>query len=424
MKRKYLLILIYSLIAIFILSAAGQADKSQVQTGVPAIKMISHQSPSLEAISKIMESFGGTNLSTEFFPFNTYVNQVRISLSSKSSNYDVLWGDHQLIQEWAQNGWLKPLDDYIKRYYNDYAFYDIPQTAWDAVTYNGKIYAIPSSSNIWMLYCRTDLFQEAGLKYPPKTLGELTEAARILTVPGERYGFATTMLRGINGANGIDYFLRLFGGGWVDENMNPYFGGDAGMKALNALHELLKYSPKDILTYNNNDLMTAFQQDRVAMGFLWSSRAGGVNDEQESRVVGKVEFFLPPVLSESETHMPLGFINAYAISAYSKSDTDASFRAIAHGTSYDAQMQVAKDALPVRMSALNNPQLRENIPFINAASRAFEVGVKAADAIPQASEYYSIVTAHFQEALSGQTRDSVALSNGIREAKEFLESRR
>ena len=65
----------------------------------------------------------------------------------------------------------------ILQKYNDvYNFDDIPDYLWDAYTYDGHIYGIPSHQWAALLFARDDVLDEAGLEVP-KTLDELVDTA-------------------------------------------------------------------------------------------------------------------------------------------------------------------------------------------------------------------------------------------------------
>jgi ABC-type glycerol-3-phosphate transport system substrate-binding protein len=404
--------------------AEGQQGEIEAQRGMPTVTLISHQAPNLEHFADEMGAYPGTNLEVEMLPFSKYVNKVRIVLSGESSGYDIIWGDHQLIREFARNGWLQPIDDLVEANWSKYDFADYPESAWDALSYEDHIYAIPSSANIWLLYTRQDLFREAGLPYPPKILEDVLTAAKKLHEPATRYGIETTLKKGINGANAIDYFLRIYGGSWVDENLEPNFGGAAGRKATETLRELVRYAPPGILTHNNNDAMVAIQQDNAAMAYLWASRAGAVNDPDSSKVAGKITFHLPPPLRETTKHEPLSFVTGYGISKFSEKDADSIFNTIAYGTRRESQQEGADILLPTRLPVVNDEALQDKIPFFPPVAEAYRTGVSPAPMIPQASEFYTIVTGYFQEAIAGNVPIDKALANALEEAASFLESRR
>jgi multiple sugar transport system substrate-binding protein len=87
---------------------------------------------------------------------------------------------------------------------------NFPQTAWDTITRDGKVYGTPAFTFVDWIYYRTDWFQEAGIDGPPKTMEEFAEIAEKLTDPARgRYGY------GMRGGQGGDTYmvsvLRQFG---------------------------------------------------------------------------------------------------------------------------------------------------------------------------------------------------------------------
>ncbi len=112
---------------------------------------------------------------------------------------DVVDQDRFTIGDWASRDTFMNLDTLIKR---DQAKKDgiKPQefykACWSEATYNGKVYAIPFSTDDRALYYSKTLFRAAGLdpNKPPQTWDELLECAKKLTKYGrdgdfERIGF-------------------------------------------------------------------------------------------------------------------------------------------------------------------------------------------------------------------------------------------
>ncbi|XEC96071.1 ABC transporter substrate-binding protein [Paenibacillus tarimensis] len=59
---------------------------------------------------------------------------------------------------------------------------------------DGKIYSLPNTGQYWRLIYNVDLFEQAGLTEPPKTLDDMVEAAKKITEAGKAsgaYGFAS-----------------------------------------------------------------------------------------------------------------------------------------------------------------------------------------------------------------------------------------
>lgn len=101
---------------------------------------------------------------------------------------DVIHQDRFTIGDWASRGAFEPLDDLILRDQarNDpYAIRraDYYRACWMEAVYEGRVYAVPSTTDARALYYNRALFREAGLDpdRPPRTWEELQDYAVRLT---------------------------------------------------------------------------------------------------------------------------------------------------------------------------------------------------------------------------------------------------
>lgn len=86
-----------------------------------------------------------------------------------------------IIPQYADQGALRPLDDLVDEFDIDVGAFN---PVWiDIGTYNGKLYALPSTPYTIALYYNRALFREAGLdpNHPPQTTAEFEAYARKLT---------------------------------------------------------------------------------------------------------------------------------------------------------------------------------------------------------------------------------------------------
>jgi inositol-phosphate transport system substrate-binding protein len=61
----------------------------------------------------------------------------------------------------AENGWIVPLDDYIKKYWN-WTYYDVISGLWDSVKYKGKIWGVPQDTEARPIYYNKLLLKKLG----------------------------------------------------------------------------------------------------------------------------------------------------------------------------------------------------------------------------------------------------------------------
>lgn len=89
---------------------------------------------------------------------------------------DILYVEPATFRKYAEKGMLADLSSY----YTDTLKADILPSALDAVTLDGKIYALPMEMETLGLFYNADMLKEAGID-PPQTWDELYTAAKALT---------------------------------------------------------------------------------------------------------------------------------------------------------------------------------------------------------------------------------------------------
>ena len=124
------------------------------------------------------------------------------------------------VQDYYDSGILHPVDEFFNKWrektdYTPYAVDAMRSKPGQPILY------MPYSITVWILYYRADWFQEAKLN-PPVTYDEFLAAAKKLSKPPERYGYA---LRGGDyaGVNVIEPVWASAGVKFVDENGNVDF---------------------------------------------------------------------------------------------------------------------------------------------------------------------------------------------------------
>ncbi|MDF2717150.1 MAG: peptide permease [Paenibacillus sp.] len=122
-----------------------------------------------------------TNLDIQVMlpPANGYVDKLNVIMASGQLPDMINTGSAAFLSTYVKQGALKPLNEYIDKYGPDLKRL-IPQEAWDQVTMNGNIYAIPSLNEVMgtqIMYVRKDWLDKLGLK-PPRTLDEYKEVMR------------------------------------------------------------------------------------------------------------------------------------------------------------------------------------------------------------------------------------------------------
>ena len=130
--------------------------------------------------------------------------KARIVLDIKGGGgADIMWIDGFWVPEFAEAGYLRPIDDIVAQIPAWKYYYDSMKTMG---RYKGKTYLIPAGTDVRMIYYNKELFKKAGLPVPwqPRSWEDILEAARTIkkklpgVIPiqlnaGTEMGEATTM---------------------------------------------------------------------------------------------------------------------------------------------------------------------------------------------------------------------------------------
>jgi multiple sugar transport system substrate-binding protein len=134
-------------------------------------------------------------------PFPVMKQKLVVSLRSGDAP-DMGYVDGRWLQEMQAAGFLTDITDYSNSL-DKKDFFELP---WKTATVGGKVYAVPDRIDPWMFYYNVDMFKAAGVKDFPKTMDELVEACKKITVAGKQYGYGMV---GANDATFIGRFLNI-----------------------------------------------------------------------------------------------------------------------------------------------------------------------------------------------------------------------
>lgn len=111
---------------------------------------------------------------------NDYFTKNELLMSSRRTSPDVVYEDSFILLSDVGAGYIRPLDQYVEKWKG---WDQIAQASRDAVTgEDGKVYAVPVSTDTRALWVNTDVLEKAGLPrdFAPEDWDELLEAARTI----------------------------------------------------------------------------------------------------------------------------------------------------------------------------------------------------------------------------------------------------
>jgi sorbitol/mannitol transport system substrate-binding protein len=289
-------------------------------------------------------------VNTQLLDSSSAQEQVRLALSGGGkSPYAIVHGANAQLVEWGSQGWMMPLNDLVEKYWDEYDLGDIPQTAWDGATFDGKIYGIPMVANTLHLMYRGDLFEQYGIAVP-ETYDDVMAACDVLwddasiDVP-----FTINLHAGWAWEIEFFHFLRSFGGDYLNDDNTPAFNGPEGVAALTKMKEVADrcMGPEGI-TYSVDDVEIGLETGRLAAANLWASRAANMDDPDKSDFVGVIQFAPAPRPNPDGPRGGSSWNDYYMIPATTDVDPELAFQVIMEAVDLESQTQAAEFGIVTR----------------------------------------------------------------------------
>jgi len=74
---------------------------------------------------------------------------------------DIICSGHDDIGTWAKAGYIIPLDEYVKKYWDE-VYYDFIPSLWESTKYKGQIYGIPQDTEARPFYINKQVLKKLG----------------------------------------------------------------------------------------------------------------------------------------------------------------------------------------------------------------------------------------------------------------------
>ena len=283
------------------------------------------------------------------------------ALEGGADDFDVFAIDVVWAPEFARAGWLADLSEaFPKARLRE----EMLPRAVEAVTLEGRVYAVPWYLDVGLLYYRTDLVPRA-----PRTYDELRDFARAALVrePGlTGYLWQGRQYEGLN----CNVFEAVWGhGGDLLEDGRIALDTEAARAGLRWLRETIAsgLSPRSVLSSAEEETRRAFQDGRAVFlrnwPYVWAEvQAPG------SPIRGKVGFAPLPSATGAPGPGTLGgwqlAVNAHAPAWRRR----AAERLVAFLTSPEAAVELALrySRIPARRAAYEDARVQQEAPFIAA----------------------------------------------------------
>jgi multiple sugar transport system substrate-binding protein len=249
----------------------------------------------------------GAKINVIIVPFSDLYQKILTDLATGTNSYDAFVFAPQWMVDYIVPGYMEDLTDRVKA---DKALQweDVAPFFRDfSASYEGHIYTIPLDGDFHMVYYRTDLLEQAGLK-PPATWDDYLSIAKTFhgkDLNGDGtpdYGSCISKKRGAQAYWWITSIAAPFtqskgtsqGAFFDTETMKPLVDNEAFSAALDFYSESTKYGPPDELNLDVGDTRSLFVTGRCALSLDWGDIGTLAIDPTTSVVQDKTGAVITP----------------------------------------------------------------------------------------------------------------------------------
>jgi multiple sugar transport system substrate-binding protein len=235
---------------------------------------------------------------------------------------DALWVSDSWLPEWADAGWLAPIDGFPELMkYNA----DVDDFCTQSMRYKGKQYGLTYYSDYMAFFYDEDKLKKAGISAPPKTWDEVVQQSLQIKKAGiAEYPLMLSMARESWLIEFLSAMVFSNGGRFVDDAGNavmndPSKGAHKALQwVVDAVNKHKIVSPACVENGELNGLK-AFSSGNHAFAMLARYRVRTLNDPTQSQIAGRVKQTLMPA-GPGGSNATVGWMRFYGMTAKAGAD--------------------------------------------------------------------------------------------------------
>lgn len=383
----------------------------------------------LSEFSSNLDELCGTNIEIVNLPLDELHGEIMENAKLATSKYDLVAVDLPWIGQLATAGVIDPLDDIIQE--EGFNPSDFHNAAYRGSAWENHQYGLPIQPTAELLFCRSDLFAEAGLDIPTTTQDMLFAAKVLNRSRLNLAGIVMNFKRGTPMAHTFIQTLADFGqpiidlksignefdvGNILGKNYRPLLNTDAAKDAANFLIELAEYAHKESMVCNWDRRIAIFSRGEAAMTYGWSVRAAAFELDESSPAHGRVEFAPHPHAPGCARVSPIGGFSLAIPSGLDKRRKKASWKVMEYLTRPELLKWYVQNGnlTSPRFSTSADPEVQASskiISAIDAMDRRGELQIWPRPAIPEFSDVLNVLGDEIHMMLQGSSTVDTALNN-------------
>ncbi|HHV63001.1 MAG TPA: sugar ABC transporter substrate-binding protein [Firmicutes bacterium] len=422
--KKFGIALILGLLLILgtlsITSIAAVAGERIVFAVLPGMEQ------AMRAAAEAYKEKTGVEVVIHVLPRTGYREALVGPLSAGSGEFDVVYIQNPWLAEFAEAGFIDPLDKYLSPAQLKSAKAELFPGAYNGGVYDGKVWGLPWDLSNFMLFYRKDL-----IKDPPQTMDEYLELAKKFTKsinPNSPTKYGTVLEGSAERVNAQEWynFLWSFGGDLFDENGKPILNSPAAIASLEYRYGMkTKYGvvPPDVNNYRYPEVLTAFQEGLVPMVIQWNAAYATFADPKQSpKIYNKfAATLIPGFKTKSGKIVRIPFAKAWyvAINHYSRNKKAAAEWILWFTGTEAGKISLLNGGLSSSVKAWSDPEVLK----VRKDAQIFKETAQIARMTPNIPELPAIedkLTEALTFVLAGKKTAAQALSEVNEEAYKIL----
>ncbi|MFQ6170723.1 ABC transporter substrate-binding protein [Oryzobacter sp. R7] len=281
----------------------------------------------------------GTTVNFQVMEEGDLRSAVTADVASGAGQYDIVTIGAYETPQWGKNQWLVDLTPELAK---DAAYdvEDILPPVRDAISFEGKQFAVPFYGESSILMYNKELLDKAGVTLGANpTWQEVADAAKKVKT-GDTAGIC---MRGKPGWGDLfaplTTVVQTFGGNWYDSDWKATVNTPEWKEAVTFYKTMLDESgQKDPVSYSFNECLTALKEGKAAM-WADASVAASMLEASDSPVKGKMGYAHMPVNKTKESGWLWSWNLAVPASTKNK---DAAIKFVKWATSKEYHQLVGK----------------------------------------------------------------------------------
>ncbi|KQO02978.1 MULTISPECIES: ABC transporter substrate-binding protein [unclassified Arthrobacter] len=402
-------------------SRTGAEDATAVECdytmpeGETTVNVLAYNSSAIDPFTNTMvKSCTRENVTLKHDPidFSGQVTKTTATLSGDTGSYDILETYGFAVPEIASAGSIVPLDDFVAEYGEKYELDALNEGMRSALSYDGKLYALPMQAQMYVMAYRQDIFDELDLT-APESFEDMIAAAEAIREQGDiEYPIALPMSATADISTIYQAAMNSTGTDFLDAG-EPQFTSDGSREALEGLKSLLPYMDPEVTTFDQPSVQQQMFNGNAAMAIMFSGRMNDLTLESNSPNFDKFGFAAPPSLAADAPYLFSRLsVDGWAIPENTQLDKDMLFQMIASSVGEDASNASVPAAYPAREGIVTD----ESSAYAVAANETIAATMPAPND-PFSAPVTNAIRPVLVEVLLGQTE----VEDGMQEMQRLAE---